>query len=80
MKVINIETGNDVVCDYCGDDYTTSHATGGILFGTYAVCPKCTPKVIADATRFGESNLIRATCPNGMSYADWVRNELRQQS
>ncbi len=46
MRLIKvIEIGNTVLCDLCNLEYTDSDATGGCLMGSYAVCPKCTPKL-----------------------------------
>ena len=39
-----IYIGDTVVCDYCNDDYTDSDEKGGVLIGSYAVCPKCAEK------------------------------------
>ncbi len=77
MKVINIDIGNGVVCDLCNADFTNSNESGGVLFGSYAVCPKCAPDLIADAVANGELSRVKAECPEGMSFADWVRNHLR---
>lgn len=40
--------GDEVVCDFCNDDYTDSEDRGGFLIGSYAVCPKCAEKYRAD--------------------------------
>lgn len=77
MEIIKIDIGNRVVCDYCGADCTISPVSGGFVFGSYATCPTCAPKLEADAIKYGETELIRARCPSNMSFADWVRNELR---
>ena len=59
------DIGNIVVCDFCEEDYTESNAVGGILFGTYATCPKCVvrmmPAIIAD----GEEDHIRTRANPG---------------
>ena len=71
-----IDVGRKVVCDWCNDDHTDTEATGGFLFGSYATCPKCAPRMQASAVEFGEEHMIRARCPEGMRFGDWVR-ELR---
>lgn len=30
-----------VYCDICNEDYTESTAVGGVLVGSYSLCPKC---------------------------------------
>ena len=44
MFVIKVDVGDDVICDICNDDYTESKELGGVLIGSYAVCPKCAVK------------------------------------
>ena len=65
--------GDIVVCDYCSEDYTESDEHGGFLFGSYATCPKCAAKMRPDIERYGEENHIRARCPEGKSFADFIR-------
>lgn len=48
MFVINVECGDDVVCDLCNGGYTESEETGGILVGSYAICPACAPRFKED--------------------------------
>ena len=50
-----IDIGETVLCDLCNADYTDSEAEGGILVGTYAICPTCAPGIIRDAERTGET-------------------------
>ena len=68
-----IDIGDTVVCDLCNTDFTASDESGGILFGSYAACPKCTPRLEADAQKYNEENNIVGRCPEGVSFADWVR-------
>jgi hypothetical protein len=35
-----IDIGDTVLCDLCNADYTDSEAEGGILMGTYSICPR----------------------------------------
>lgn len=63
----SIPVGDIVLCDSCNADYTDSEETGGILFHGSAYCPKC-------AGRFPKSH---DRCPDGKSFADWVRQGLR---
>jgi hypothetical protein len=71
-KQIIIDIGNKVICDYCDKDYTNSNETGGFLFGSYATCPECAPRIIENARKYGEENHIRAICPPELSFRDWV--------
>lgn len=79
-KVIEIDvTDGTVLCDSCGDDYTTSNECGGITMGSWAVCPKCAPRVIESAKKYNEEQFLGHRCPPGMAYADWVRDVLRKK-
>ena len=77
--VINIDAGDCVLCDVCNKDYTTSNESGGLIFCSSAVCPECTAQFLADAAAYGELNFIRAQCPEGQSFADFVR-QYRKES
>ena len=61
-----IDIGETVLCDLCNDDYTNSDAQGGMLLGSYAICPRCAPQ-IEDT---GDESLIQ--CPADMRFRDWV--------
>ena len=75
---INLDPGRNVFCDDCDGDWTDRPESGGIYgFGSKAICPECTPKWIKDAERYGELHHIKARCPEEMSFADWVRNVIR---
>ena len=65
-----IEIGDSVVCDCCNADYTDSDEEGGVLVGTYAVCPRCTPKALKAAEKYHEP--VDGMCPEGMRFKDWV--------
>jgi len=67
-----IDIGPEVCCDLCNEDYTGKPDSGGILFGSYAACPRCAPKIERDAKADGEERYIKARCPKGKSYAEWV--------
>lgn len=66
-----------VVCDWCDKDFTESNECGGILFGSYATCPDCVPRIESSAKRECEEHLIRGRCPEGKPFAQWVREDLR---
>jgi len=71
-EVITVDPGDRVLCDYCNKDYTDSEETGGILIGSYAVCPDCTPRTLESLKEYGEMDNIRAKCPDGVSFRDFV--------
>ena len=72
-----IDPGNNVICDYCNEDFTDSPLEGGILFQSKAICPRCSPEAEKSIARYGEERFIRGRCPKGMSFADWVRDKVR---
>jgi hypothetical protein len=72
MKKIIIDIKNKVVCDYCDKDYTHSNETGGFLFGSYATCPDCAPKIMVNIKNYGEEHYIKGFCPPQLSFRDWV--------
>lgn len=76
-KIFHINLGLSVFCDDCGDDYTDRPDEGGILFQNKACCPACAPRMEALAKKYNETHFIRARCPEGMSFSDWVRVVLR---
>ena len=77
FEIINVDMGDRVLCDDCSKDFTDLPDKGGILFTSKAICPECAPKWEASAKRFNETKHIRAICPEGKSFADWVREDLR---
>lgn len=77
MKTQKFEFGNVVLCDFCAQDYTNSTEEGGLLFGSYATCPQCAPKIEADAAKYNETKHITRRANPGQSFADFVRLGLR---
>ncbi len=78
FQVIEIpDTGDVVICDLCGVDYTDSSQSGGVFFAGKAVCPECSPTLVVSAKKYNEEKYIKATCPESKSFADWVREDLR---
>lgn len=71
---IVIDPGNVVLCDYCNDEFTDSDETGGFLFGRKAVCPHCQERLMRDIKKYNEEHYIRGYCPEGISFADWIRS------
>ena len=68
-----VDIGRIVVCDGCDEDFTDSAVTGGMIFGSRAICPTCEPKWRKSATEYGEEHFVKATCQAGQSFADFVR-------
>lgn len=77
VEVIVVDPGNNVVCDLCNADFTSSDVSGGFLFMSKGVCPTCAPEFEKKIIGFGEQQFIRARCPSGMSFANWIRNVIR---
>lgn len=58
MFIIKVDVGDDVICDFCNDDYTESDEVGGVLVGSYAICPKCAGRLKEepdDKAKIGET-------------------------
>ncbi|MEK7561044.1 MAG: hypothetical protein AAB539_03760 [Patescibacteria group bacterium] len=65
-----IDIGDTVVCDFCNLDYTDSDESGGVLIGSFAVCPRCAPDAIRNAEKYHEP--VDAVCPPHKSFKQWV--------
>ena len=68
-----VDIGRIVVCDVCGRDYTDSPQVGGFIFGSDGYCPVCSPRMMHFIGVRGEQEYIRARCPAGTSFADFIR-------
>ena len=60
MFIIDARPGEDeVFCDFCNGNYSDSDELGGILIGSYAVCPECVTAALQiradEVAREGES-------------------------
>lgn len=62
FEEINLDVGDEVYCDSCNEDYTTSEKKGGVLFNRKAFCPKCAPRIIELAKKHQETRFL--TYPN----------------
>ena len=62
-----------ILCDQCSKDFTDSDAVGGIIFGSYALCPKCVEDITPDIHKYNEEHLIRARAKEGQRFVDFVR-------
>lgn len=78
FTAIDVELGDQVLCDFCGNDCTDSPDQGGLLFLSKAICPECAPDYEKRIAEHGEEHHIRGRCPVGKSFADWVREDLRK--
>lgn len=67
-----MDIGNRVLCDACNKDYTDSDARGGILFGSKAICPECTPRWLHDARAYGEESHVRNQAMPGEMFREFV--------
>lgn len=68
-----IPVGDTVLCDFCDTDLTADPRSGGFLFESKAVGPCCAAQREVSIRGYGEQRFIRARCPEGISFADWVR-------
>ncbi len=73
-----INLGDRVICDICGEEYTNSDMLGGITFGSKAVCPVCEPEMRRKAEEYGEERFVRQVAPENMTFRDFVVNILRK--
>ena len=73
MKTIEFDIGNNVRCDDCNKDYTNdADAKGGILFGSKAYCPLCSPDLLRGVSQYGEERYIRGRAHEGETFRDFV--------
>jgi hypothetical protein len=56
----SFDIGDTVICDICNEDFTDSLECGGMLFGSYGVCPRCTPRMLEDIKKYKEEHGILA--------------------
>lgn len=68
-----IPVGRVVLCDIDSTDLTDDPRSGGYLFGSYGVGPCCAQRHEASVRGYGEESYIKARCPEGTSFADWIR-------
>jgi hypothetical protein len=67
MKIIDqVDIGDSVCCDFCNEEFKGNPVSGGVLFGSYAVCPTCEPKTTA------EPEHIKARCPPDKSFHQFI--------
>lgn len=78
-KIVELDPHGLVLCDICGENFTNRLDQGGLLFLSNAVCPDCAPSFEASVIKANEQEFIRARCPPGKSFADWVREDARAE-
>lgn len=61
-----------VLCDYCNEDYSNSDESGGLVFTSKGICPKCAPDALKRIKGYGEESYIKAVCPKGMSFKEFI--------
>jgi hypothetical protein len=66
-----------VICDSCNKDYTGLPDSGGFVFGSYGYCPECAPRLMNDIKRYKEEQYIKATCPEDVSFHQFILNYRR---
>jgi len=59
-EVIEVDCGDEVICDLCNESFTESEEIGGCAIGTWAICPKCAGKLKEEPDqRCGENETFR---------------------
>lgn len=69
-----IDLGRSVLCDIDDTDLTDDPRSGGFMFGTYAIGPCCASSRLESIRGYGEEDHIQAWCPEGVSFANWIRS------
>ncbi len=73
QKVVSeFDVGDSVSCDLCSTEFRGRRDMGGILVQSKAICPFCAPRYEAQLKQYGELSLLRARCPEGMTFHAWV--------
>ena len=68
-----VPIGDLVICDFCDEDYTESNESGGFIFGSQGVCPKCADRMMKSIKKYNEEKYIRVVCKPDQSFADFIR-------
>ena len=67
-SVASLPAEMGVMCDRCGTNFSDSDESGGCLIGSRTYCPSCAPS----AMQMVSQHEIRAVCPQGMSFRQFV--------
>jgi hypothetical protein len=78
-EIASFDIGPYVECDMCGEVLTDDPRSGGYIWTGKGVGPCCAERVMVTIERYGEQEYIQGRCPDGMSFADWVR-QVRAQT
>jgi hypothetical protein len=70
----SVPVGPLVLCDIDSTDLTSDPRSGGFIFSSYGIGPCCAERFLETARANHEEHLIQSRCPEGMSYADWIRS------
>ena len=73
-NVITVDVGDDVICDYCSEDFTNSNQVGGFILSGDAICPNCAERTWKLLKKHNEERYLKAICKENESFADFVRN------
>ena len=73
MKIEEHNIGRTVLCDICNEDWTDRAESGGFIFRGKAYCPTCAQKALPCIRAYREEHLIRACCPAGLPFGEFVR-------
>lgn len=66
------DLGDEVYCDICNEDYTTSKEEGGFVFGSTGYCPKCAGRGMTSIKKYNEEQYITATANPGETFHDLI--------
>ena len=72
-EIASFPLGRVVICDSCDTDLADDPRSGGFMFGTYVYGPCCAERQMASIKGYGEEHFITGRCPEGVSFADWIR-------
>jgi hypothetical protein len=72
MKIIVIDLGNKVLCDFCNKDWTNKDKSGGFIFGSKAVCPDCEKRILKNINKYDEQRFINGICKKKQSFYKFV--------
>lgn len=78
IQITHMGCGDNVYCDICGKNWTRSDVSGGFYFSSYAYCPDCAERGLRTIKGNNEQHLIHGFCPNNISFADWIRDVVRE--
>lgn len=72
FELINIDPGDEVLCDLCNKSWKGLPDSGGYVFMSKAVCPDCADEFLKGIKKYNEEKYIKATCLPDCSFYDFV--------